>query len=165
MGIIRVVLGDSFGSTCGSFDFGKIIGTLIPLSIPGDIVFRGTVACDGVFCCEDVDGIAGGNWRRLEGEFLANQPMTLPRIFPAGAPSFLGNGVRGEFLVEKNGFFAGAVGGVHACFGANLDCGCCVMGREGAFGSCFGGIHAPELLGVELSSESSCSKKSDIIKG
>jgi len=102
----------------------------------------------------------------LDGEFLANQPMTFPRIFPVVAPSFFGNGARGGALVAKNGFFGSATGCAHTCFEANLGCGCCGIDPGGAFGGTgFGGVPDPEFWGTELSSESSCSKKSDIIKG
>jgi hypothetical protein len=103
--------------------------------------------------------------------------MTFPRIFPVVTPhSFLGSGCIGVVvLLEKKGFFvidpelvegAGDItGGFHAGFGVHfwgIDGGVLEIG---AFGIGFGGVDDFILVGLAPSSESSCSKKSDIEKG
>ena len=96
--------------------------------------------------------------------------MTFPRIFPVVTPhSFFGIGCIGVVVVllEKKGFFgAGDItGGLHAGFGVHfwgIDGGVLEIG---AFGTGFGCIDDFIVVGLAPSSESSCSKKSDIEKG
>lgn len=85
IGIIRVVFGSSFGSTCGSFDRGNVKGTLIPLSAPGD---TGLIGVEGVGTDELIGVFSGGSLSRRDGVFLRKLPATFPSIFPVGA-SFL----------------------------------------------------------------------------
>lgn len=70
-------------------------------------------------------------------------------------------------VVPELGKGAGDTAGrVHSGFGVNFcGIGCPGVCEIGAFGTGFGGVHDPVFAGMAPSSESSCSKKSDIEKG
>lgn len=119
--------------------------------------------------CSCAGRFSGGSFSRFDGEFFANPPVTFPSILPvSGIPSFLigCDGAAGGDFVVKNGFFAKTGGRVHSCFGVACGAGACLgILCCGAFGTGCGGVHDPVFFGIEPSSESSCSKKSDIEKG